>query len=529
MVARRRLIAGGIAAAVATLSCPAVAQAPRVLRFVPHANLSIADPIATTAFVTRNHAQLVWDSLYGIDATLQPKPQMVAGHELSDDRLTWTFALRDGLRFHDKEPVRAGDCVASLRRWMVSDPMGQQIAAQLNEMVAIDDRQFRLRLKRPYPQMRQALGKSGAPMPAIMPARLADMAGPNGLIGEIIGSGPFRFKRDEWAAGSRAVYEKFAGYVPRNEPNGWTAGGKVVLLDRLEWVVLADAQAASAALQAGEVDWWEIPGADMLPALRRHRAIIVEQLDPLGSMAALRLNHLHPPFDDVRVRQAVMLSVDQAEYMRAIMGNEETLWRRLPGFFTPETPMYTEAGGEVLAGPRDISRARRLITEAGQMGSKVVLLTATDIPIHAAQARVTAALFETLGFTVENVATDWGTVVRRRASMAAPELGGWNAFHTWHSGVDHISPAAYSALRTNGVHAWFGWPENATIETLRDAWMQAETLDDQKRIVEELQRAALDHVVYVPTGMFYAPQAWRRTITGIQKAAFPVFWGVAKG
>ncbi len=529
MVARRRLIAGGIAAAVATLACPAVAQAPRVLRFVPHANLSVADPIATTAFVTRNHAQLVWDTLYGIDAAMTPKPQMVAGHTLSDDRLTWTFTLRDGLRFHDNERVAAVDCVASLRRWMGPDPMGQHIAALLDDMAALDDRQFRLRLKRPYPQLLHALGKSGAPMPAIMPARLADAAGAAAQVSEIVGSGPFRFKRDEWVAGSRAVYEKYAAYVPRPEPGAWTSGGKVPLLDRVEWVVLPDPQAASAALQAGEVDWLETPSADHLPALRRHRAITVDQLDPLGSMAALRLNHLHPPFDDVRVRQAVMLSVDQAEYMRAIMGNEETLWRRLPGFFTPETPLYTEAGGEVLAGPRDIARARRMITEAGQMGARVVLLTATDIPIHAAQARVTAALLETLGFAVENVATDWGTVVRRRASMAAPELGGWNAFHTWHSGVDHVSPAAYSALRTNGTHAWYGWPENATIETLRDAWMQAEALDEQKRIVEELQRAALDHVVYVPTGMFYAPQAWRRTVNGLQKAAFPIFWGVAKG
>ena len=522
------MILGGVAAYAAALACPAVAQPARVLRFVPHANLSITDPMATTAFVTRNHAQMVFDTLFGLDASLTPKPQMLEGHGVSDDKLAWSFTLREGLKFHDNEPVRAADCVASLRRWMGPDPIGRHIAALTDALEVQDDRRFKLRLSRPYPKLAHALAKSGSLMPAIMPAHLAATP-PEAGLAEIVGSGPFRFKRDEWVAGLRAVYEKFAGYAPRAEPGQWTSGAKAVVLDRVEWVVLPDPQGAAAALAAGEVDWWETPVADLLPTLRRNRALAVEQVDPLGNMAALRLNHLHPPFNDVRVRQAVMLSVDQAEYMRAIMGNEETLWRRLPGFFTPETPFYTEAGGEVLAGPRDIGRARAMIRDAGQEGARVVLLTATDIPVHAAQARVTAALLETIGFAVENIASDWGAVVRRRASRAPLAEGGWSAFHTWHSGVDHIDPSAYTALRANGAQAWFGWPENATVETLRDAWFDAETMDDQKRIIGELQRAALEHVVYVPTGMFYAPQAWRRTVTGIQKAPLPLFWGVAKG
>lgn len=524
---RRALIAATAAGVAAGLAAPAVAQQPRVLRFVPQAALAETDPHAGSAFVTRNHAQMVFDTLYGVDAQLAPRPQMAEGHELSADRLGLTITLREGLRFHDGTAVRAADCVASLRRWMPADPMGQEILERLDELAVLDDRRLRVRLSRPYAPLLFALGKTGAPIAAIMPERLA--ARPDGAaLPQVVGSGPFRFRAEEFTSGQRAVYERFAGYAPRAEPGEWTSGAKQVLLDRVEWQAVAEPEPAAALLLGGQADWLETPGAAQLPALRRTRALVVDQLDPLGSLAALRLNHLHPPFDHPAVRQAVMLAFDQADAMRVAWGSEETLWRRLPGFFTPETPLFTEAGGEALAGPRDPERARRMISEAGHAGTRVVLLVPADVPVLRAISQVTALLLRDLGLAVEAEVSDWATVVRRRAIRAAPADGGWNAFHTWFSGIDTASPAAYAALRANGPKAWFGWPEEPEIERLIDLWSEADSLPEQRRLAEEIQRRAFAHVMFVPAGMFYAPQAWRRSLTGVQKAPLPIFWGVAK-
>lgn len=524
---RRALIAATAAGMAAGLASPAIAQPARALRFVPQAGLAETDPHAGTAFVTRNHAQMAFDTLYGVDGQLLPRPQMAEGHELSADRLSLAITLREGLRFHDGTPVRAADCVASLKRWMPADPMGQAILERLDELSAQDDRRLRFRLSRPYAPLLFALGKTGAPMAAILPEHLA--AGPAGTpLAQIVGSGPFRFRADEFVAGQRAVYERFAGYAPRTEPGEWTAGAKLVQLDRVEWQAVAEPEPAAALLLGGQADWLETPGAAQLPALRRNRALVVDQLDPLGSLAALRLNHLHPPFDNTAVRQAVMLAFDQADAMRAAWGSEETLWRRLPGFFTPETPLFTEAGGEALAGPRDPERARRMIAEAGHAGARVVLLVPGDVAVLRAISQVTMVLLRELGFAVEAEVSDWATLVRRRAVRAPPSEGGWNAFHTWFSGVDTASPASYAALRASGQQAWFGWPEEPEIERLIDAWSDAETLPEQRRLAEEIQRRAFAHVMFVPAGMFYAPQAWRRSLTGLQKAPLPIFWGVAK-
>lgn len=500
---------------------------PRVLRFVPQANLTSLDPIWTTAAVTANHGYYVYDTLYGMDDALNVRPQMADTHTVEDDGRTWLIRLREGLRFHDGEPVRAQDCAPSLERWSRRDTFGQSVAPVVEEWGWKDDRTIRIRLKRPFPLLLQALGKPTAVIPFIMPERIA-RTDPFSAIRETVGSGPYRFIADEYVSGSRVVYRKFDGYVPRREPAERTAGGKVAHFERIEWTIIPDSATASAALQNGEIDWWETPLPDLVPILKRNRNIMVDIADPLGNIGSFRLNHLHPPFSDVRARRAIQMALNQEDYMRAIVGSDDALWRRLPSFFTPGTPAYTEAGGDVLKGPRDIEGAKRLLKEAGYDGQPITVLVAQDQAPLKAMGEVTNALLRSLGMNVDFVATDWGTVGQRRAMKTPPGSGGWHIFHTWHAGADCIAPASYNAIRGNGERAWFGWPTSEKTEAAVEKWLAAATPEQEKAAYDEINAAAMADVVYVPTGFYLGYQAWRRNVTGIQKGPLPFFWDVKK-
>ncbi|AWB25491.1 ABC transporter substrate-binding protein [Methylobacterium currus] len=516
----------GAAGLAPHLAAPALAQPAKVLRFVPQANLANFDPIWGTQYVVRNAAALVWDMLYGVDAQLKPQRQMVESEEVSADGLTWTFRLRPGLKFHDGEPVLPKDVVASLTRWMARDPMGLMIRAIQAELSPVDDRSFRWQLKKPFPKLLLALGKNNAPCAFIMPERIA-RTDPFTQITEYVGSGPMKFARSEWVPGARAVFEKFSDYMPRDEPSSWLAGGKRMLLDRVEWVIMPDPATASAALQNGEVDWWENPIPDLVPLLRKNSNINVDIADPLGNIGAFRMNHLHPPFDNPKVRQAVLMGMNQEDYMRALIGDDDKLWKPLPGFFTPGTPLYSEAGGQKI-GKGDIAAAKKLLAEAGYKGEPVVCVVAQDQPITKNMGDVTADLLKQMGMKVDFVATDWGTVGTRRASKAPPSQGGWNMFHTWHAGADCINPAVYPAIRANGDKAWFGWPDLPPVEAGITEWFDAADPAAEKAAIDKVNAAAVAGGVYVPTGYFLGYQAWRKNVTGVGKGPLPFTWGVSK-
>ncbi len=508
---------------------PAISQgaAARTLKFVPQANLANFDPIWGTQYVVRNAAALVWDTLYGVNDKLEPQRQMIESEEVSSDGLTWTFRLRPGLKFHDGERVLAKDCVASLKRWAARDPMGLMIVAQQNELSAVDDRTFKWSLKKPFPKMLFALGKNNAPCSFVMPERIA-ATDPFKQIGEYIGSGPMKFVQKEWVPGAKAVFEKFADYKPRDEKPSWLAGGKHMTLDRIEWIIMPDPATAAAALQNGEVDWWELPLPDLVPVLKRNPNILVDIADPLGNIGSFRMNHLYPPFNNVKARRAILMAMSQEDYMRALVGDDKNLWKPLPGFFTPNTPLYTEEGGEILKGRRDIEGAKRLLAEAGYNNEPVTCLVAQDQTATKAFGDVTADLLKKLGMNVDFNAIDWGTVGARRAQKTPPGQGGWNMFHTWHSGADCINPAPYTAIRANGDKAWFGWPDSADVEKEVANWFEAKDLAEEKTVIARLNKAALDFVVFAPTGFFLSYTAWRKNVSGIVKGPLPFFWGVSK-
>jgi peptide/nickel transport system substrate-binding protein len=378
-------------------------------------------------------------------------------------------------------------------------------------------------LKKPYPKMRLALGKTSTQLCAIMPERIASVD-PFRQISEHVGSGPMRFVKSEWAPGAKAVFEKFPGYVPRQEPGSWLAGGKRMLVDRIEWIVMADPATAAAALQTGEVDWWELTVPDLVPVLKKNRNVVVDIADPLGNLADLRMNHLIPPFNDVRARRAVLMALNQEDYMHAFFGDDERMWRPLPGFFTPGTPLYTEEGGEILKGPRKLDAAKRLLAESGYAGQAVTRPAPQDLANAKVWSDVSADLLKSLGFHVDLVAADWGTVIARRAQKP----GSWHMYPTGHPGVDCANPATNKAVRAYGDEAFFGWPSSREVEAEVAAWFDAKTIDEEKMAVHRLNKAALDHVVYAPIGFYLLHQSWRANVSGIVKGPVPFFWGVSK-
>lgn len=522
---RRRTLLGALPASLA-LARPAIAQnaAARTLRFVPQANLTSPDPIWTTANVTRNHAYMIWDTLYGLDAALQPQPQMCAGHEVSADQLTWRFTLRDGLRFHDGELVRAADCIASLLRWSKRDAFGQILAGRTAEMRAVDDTRFAIRLTKPFPLVTLAIAGNNA---FIMPERVAK-TDPYKQIDEIIGSGPYRFVRDEWVAGSRAVYRRFDDYQPRGEAPSFTAGGKMVRFDRVEWQVMPDPATAGAALQAGEVDWLEQPLIDLLPLFRRNAQLKVITNDPFGVIGVIVFNHLQPPFDNVKLRRALLPAVDQSEYVAAVMGNEANTAKTGVGVFTVGSPLASNVGMDILTGPRDIANARQLVKESGYRNERVVLLSPSDYPSLQAVAQVTQAMYQRVGLNVDYASTDWGTVISRRASKESVEHGGWSTFVTTADGLGLANPIGNNMIRGTGATAWFGWPTNPRLVALREAWLDAPDLAAQRKIADDIQRVVWEEVPYIPVGQWALPIAYRTNVTGILRSPYPTFWNVSK-
>ena len=516
---RRTLLAAALAA-------PSLASAAgaRTLRYVPNSDLTILDPVWTAAFVTRIHGLMVFDTLYGQDDSYAARPQMVEGHRTEDGGRTWRLTLRDGLRFHDGEPVLGRDVVASLRRWGKVDAFGQTILARADEISADDDKEVLFRLKTPFPLLPDALGKSTAFLPAIMPARIVEAAGAK-PIAEMVGSGPFRYVADEHVDGVRSVWAKFGGYVPRAEAPQYTSGGKVAYLDRVEWQIIPDEATAAAAVQTGQVDWLERPLIDLLPALARGGGVTLDVVDRTGYMPIIRFNHLHPPFDNPGVRRAMLGAIWQAEIMSAVAGADRSLWQDKVGVFCPESPMATDAGMAVLDAPRDYAKVRRELDAAGYRGEKVVFLGSSNNPAGDAVRSVAADQFQRAGLDVEMSVTDFGIWLQRRNNKDVPAHGGWNCTTTFLPGQDLWDPAVHLAVRGNGGAAWSGWPTSPRLEQLRDAWFDAPDLAARQAICRDIQRQVWEDVPYIPGGRWRHPTAYRTGISGVLRG-MPMFHNV---
>jgi peptide/nickel transport system substrate-binding protein len=342
------------------------------------------------------------------------------------------------------------------------------------------------------------------------------------------GSGPFKFVKDEWVPGNKAIYVKNADYVPRSEPPSWASGGKVVKVDRVEWLYIPDSATAAAAINAGEVDWWQQMPPDLVPLLSKNKDITIASVDPLGSLGVMRFNHLQPPFNNQTLRQAMLYVVDQKDVMTALGGEDQKFWKTCYSYFTCGTPMSNEAGAGPLKGKRDLDKAKALVKESGYKGERIVMMTATDQWIVNSQAQVVAQELREIGLNVDLQAMDWGTLITRRTNKEGIDKNGWSIFFTWLVGPDMINPALNFPLRANGEKAWFGWPTDTKLEAMRVQWMDAPDLAAQQRLAAAEQEEAFTSVPFVPTGQFVIPTAFRSNLKGVIVAPIVLMWNVEK-
>jgi peptide/nickel transport system substrate-binding protein len=512
--------------AAATL-LPAAAQTqPKTLRFVAHADVKILDPTFTTAYISRNFGYMVYDTLFAQDANGRPQPQMVDKYTTSKDGLAWTFTLRTGLKFSDGKPVTAADAVASVQRWASRDTFGGALKAAGAEWSAVDARTFKLTLKEPFGMVLDALAKPSGFPPVVMPERLAKLP-TTSPIAEVVGSGPYLFKRDEWVPGSKTVFVRNPDYLPRSEPPSGLAGSKKSHFDRVEWLYLPDSNSAVAALRKGEVDFIEQVPADYITPLRSDAN--VKLLSAGNQQGQLIMNQLHPPFNNPKVRQAVLKAVSQEKFNAAMGYPLDMRIRYCATYFICGSANDTAAGAEPYR-TADVAKARQMLAESGYKGEKVVLLVTSDITYLNALSLVALQTLRSIGLNVEPVTMDWSSIGARRARRDPPESGGWSAYTTVANEFAIHSPIVSTYLSAPCGNTLPGWPCDKQLDELRTAWIRETVPAKRKLALDAFQARAYETVPYINLGQYTAAAAARKELKGAEKlwSGIPNIWVLDK-
>lgn len=515
----------GIALALASLQPMPAHAKDSIFRYVSIADLPTLDPSQSTAGMVNEFAVLVYDTLFAVDSTLTPQPQMVDTYTVSDDGLTYTFVLRDGLKWHDGAPVLAEDAVASLQRYFARDAVGGQLGKKVGKLDVVDAKTFSLALTEPYGLVLNNLAKYAPVAPYMYPKRLIS-AGPDVPISEVIGSGPYMFDKAAWQPGSKIVLRRNPDYVARTEPQDILAGSRAAGSDAIEINIIPDSQTSISALLAGEVDMISRADPDTLPILRADDNIVVETRDPRGVTILLRFNMLNPPFNDVRARKAFAMVVDQSPYLAVVASTPED-GKECKSIFTCDSPYTTLAGAEGI-GTLDIEAAKKLVKESGYNGEPIVVLQPTDIPDIQTFALIAAEQLRSIGFNVELAASDWATLAQRRARKVPQSEGGWNMFITTTEGVNMESPMTNLPGNTNCETSWVGWPCDAEAEAIKDKFAMATALDERKALAEQFQKRIYDLMTFVPAGQFVEYAAWRKDVENVVIGPLSPLYGVKK-
>jgi len=490
---------------------------------VMESGLRVTDPVVTTADMTIYHGYMIYDTLLGVDENFNIRPQM-ADWQVADDNKTYTFTLRDGLKWHDGAPVTSEDCIASIKRWGQVDVTGQILMSMVAHMRALDDQRFEIQLSEPSPILLEGLSQLTRAL-FMMPRRVADTPATTPLT-EYVGSGPFKFVESEFQPGLKVVYEKNTDYVPRNEPPSWTAGGKVVHVDRVEWLGMPDHMTTISALQSGEIDYIQEVPFDLVPLLQNRDEVKVEVLDTLGFWTFFRLNHLNPPFDNKLLRQAAQAAVSQEEVLKALAGNP-AYYETCAAVLGCGNPLADTYGKEWVV-PADLERARALLKEANYDGTPVVILQTTDLYSIAPQPVVVGAALRRAGFNVEMKAMDWQSVVTQRESQKPTSEGGWSLFATASFLAIGGSPITNFTIAAAGTKSWTGWPDVPEIERLRERFVRETDPDARKAITAQIQKLVIDEVTVVPLGQFRVPAAYSTALTDVPRGPIRTFWGLKK-
>ncbi|MGH8676621.1 MAG: ABC transporter substrate-binding protein [Burkholderiales bacterium] len=528
MTISRIAMAVAAAAALAAGAGAALAQGdPKVLRIVPHSNLAVLDPIWTTAYMSRNHGYMIYDTLFGTDEKNQIKPQMVEEWSVSPDNRLWTFKLRKGLEFHDGKPVTSEDVVASLARWGKRDTMGIALMTFVERMDTPAPDTFRIFLREVCGFVLEALGKPSSNVPFIMPKRVAETDAFK-QIDDYTGSGPYVFRKDEFKPGDKAVYVKNPKYAPRNEPPSGSAGGKHAYIERVEWnLALRDAQAQVGALQKGEIDIIEALASEHYNAVKKDADLVVPNIFNRGLQHMARFNHLHPPFDKPAVRRAAIAAFNQEAFLMAQVGVKE-LYKTCPSMFICGTPYYNTAGSEIQS-KSNMKKAQELLKASGYDGTTVVIMKPTDLVTITKLPDVAAQLLRQAGFKVDLQAMDWQTLVGRRAKKDPPDKGGWNMFLTAWQAHDISSPINMAALEAKGEKSsWFGWPKDEKMEEMRSQFMREIDEAKKKKLAEAIQARAFEIGTHAPLGEWFNVTVGRKNLSGWFITNGNLYWNLKK-
>lgn len=476
---------------------------------VKSSSLSIFDPVVTTTNMTMDHALAIYDTLFSLDSKLMPQPQMVGNWGLSDDKKTYTFELRDGLSWHDGTPVTAADCVASIRRWGQVKSAGQLLMARASDISKNDEKTFTIVLKEPLGLLPTLLAQSLYVMRDKDAARPATEA-----VNANIGSGPFTFNQALAKPGTSFAYDRNEKYVPRSEPPDGLSGGKIVKVDRVIWDIISDQQTALAALQAGEIDYLEAPPADFYPVIDRDPSLALQVLDASGQVYFLRMNCLQRPFDNVKVRQAVLHLVNQEAFL-SVLSPDPKYRSTVTSFFGDGNPISNDENTGWYKKGGDPEKAKQLLKEAGYGGEKVVILQPTDWAEGSDTSQVLAAELRKIGVNAELASMDWGTLATRRANKGPINEGGWSIFITNESNSSRGDPTVTESLSASGETGWYGWPNSDEYEALRAKWADVQTIEARKALARKMQQVAWDLAGTVLLGRVVSPIARRKTLTGL--------------
>lgn len=508
------------------MSGSAVAQT--TVKAVLNGEVHLVDPIATTNYRTRDFAYLVWDVLIAVDSKGNYRPQMLDSFSASPDHMSYTFTLRDGLKWSDGTAVTAKDCIASIKRWAARDALGKQLIAKATAITEVSDTVFKLELSEPFGFVIQSLGKPGSNVPFMMPERLAK-TDPSKPVTEVVGSGPFVFRKDLWVPGDRMIFEKNPHYVPRNEPADGLAGGKHVYIDRLELLTMPDSSTAVSALQTGEIDYIQRLAFDNLPIVKNNPDVVLSpgQKGNGSFIFIARPNHIQPPFNNPKIRQALQALVDQKEILSSL-GAPAELAEECYSVYMCNTPYSSEAGTQALRSP-SIERAKQLLKEGGYKQEKVVVLHSADLPTIHFPATVLEEQMRRAGFNVEVQASDYATVAQRRFNKAPVEEGGWSLMPLNWEAFDVGSPLTHYAIAHNCTDGYPGWScDEATTKLLTEVIQET---DDAKRqaIMDKIQERAHENVSLILGGQFTTVMGYRKGLEGvITNAGLPVFWNIKK-
>ncbi len=512
-----------VALLVASIAGATQAQ---TLKVAMGSDVKILDPIWSSAYIQRDFGYMVWDVLFALDDRFEVKPQMVESWSVSPDKLTWSFTLRDN-KWSNGQPVTSEDCIASIKRWGARDTMGQKMLASGDGFEAVDARTFRMKMKEPYGLVLESLAKASSSAPFMMPKKTAETPPTTQIkVEDVIGSGPFVFKADEWKPGEKVVFARNSVSRPRGEPPAGLSGGKVAKMERVEWIWIPDPQTQVSALQNGEVDIVQALPHDLLPIVAGDKNIKLFDSNPIGSQYEFRFNTLIKPFDDPKVRHAAMVAFGQEEFLKATIGDPK-YYKVCKAPFVCGTPLGSDEGMQEVLN-QDAAKARALLTAAGYDGTPVVLLQATDISAMVNLGPVAKAQLEAAGFKVDLQTMDWQTLVTRRTRKDPADKGGWNALFTYSGAADILNPVSANLFNASCEKATYGWPCDPEIERLRDAFAKETDPVKRKQTAMDLQKHWVGAPTFVNLGQLYQPSAMRTNIDGMVAAPATVFWNVTK-